>query len=244
MQNAEDLFNRGLEFKNVNDYKSAIDAFNSAIQLQWSFTAAYIEAGNCASLLRDFNLALKFYSSAIETDPVSPVPYYNIGLTFLDLQNQADAIKWFQETLRIDPQYRAAYIHLAQQHAAARHDRLAIRLLIKAAYVPPYMAAPLVAAGKLYYQSTFELQAIRCFERAVRIDAWNGDAYFQLGFAEWRKGDFARATRSLSFAVNADPNNKLAATLLRRAYERLTPKQQQVDAIQESLFNDSVLSAA
>src|ERR1051325_7452693 len=108
MRSAEELFNQGLEFKNVSDYKSAIDAFNSAIQLQWSFTAAYIEAGNCASLLQDFESALKFYSSAIETDPVSPVPYYNIGLTFVDLEKQAEAIKWLRETIRIDPQYRLA----------------------------------------------------------------------------------------------------------------------------------------
>jgi tetratricopeptide (TPR) repeat protein len=244
MHTAEDLFDRGLQFKETKDYKKAIEAFSSAFQLRWSFTAAYIEAGNCASLLKRYEDALTFYSSAIETDRVSPVPYYNIGLTHLDIGDRGQALNWFERTIEIDRRYRLAYLQLAQQHATDRRYRLAIALLTKAAYIKPCLAAPLVTAGKLYFENTFETEAIRCFQRAIKLDAWNADAYFQLGFVQWRKGDFARAVRSLSFALNADPTNKLADKLLKNAYQRLKPKHERHQSVQEALFNDSELSAA
>jgi tetratricopeptide (TPR) repeat protein len=106
----DDLFSRGLLFKASGDYPSAIEAFSSAIKLRWSFIAAYIEAGNCASLLRDFKSALHFYSAAIETDPQSPVPHYNIALTHADIGNQTESITWLQQTIEINPQYRSSMV--------------------------------------------------------------------------------------------------------------------------------------
>ena len=77
MQCADDLFSEGVRLKEEKNFESALNAFRSATLLQWDFTAAHIEAGNCASAIQQYELALDFYASAIETNYSSPIPYYN-----------------------------------------------------------------------------------------------------------------------------------------------------------------------
>jgi tetratricopeptide (TPR) repeat protein len=238
MHSFAELFDKGFQLKENKDYRGAIEAFHAAIQLQWNLTAAHIEQGNCASLLGQHGRALEFYSSAIETDQTCAIACYNTGLTWLDLRNHEQAYAWFvARTIEIDRTYRLAYLRLAQLHANAPHDRSAITLLIRAAQIEPKIAAPLVAAGTLYYKNTDTVRAVRCFEKALRIDAWNTDAYYYLGLTYYRQGDFARAVRSLSLAVNSDSSNKLARTLLKRAAKQLQPKRIRTAPIQTDLFH-------
>ena len=140
---------------------------------------------------------------------------------------------------------------MAQHFANHRQNRIAIYWLIKAAYIEPRLADPLIAAGSLYYRSTDQDRAIRCFERAVRLDAWNTNAYYFLGLAQYRKGDFARAVRSFSFAVNCDRSNKSANALLKKSATllkhssapQLGPKRRNSSAFQEALFSPIELLA-
>lgn len=243
IQSSLDLFSKGIQLKEAKEYARAIEAFHAASQLQWNLTAAHIESGNCASLLGQHDRALEFYLSAIDTDPGSPVAYYNTALTWLDRGKPLEAFDWFYRTIATDRNYRLAYLQLARLHAKTRQDRSSIALLITAAHIEPKIAAPLVAAGTLYFRNTETVRAIRCFERAVRIDAWNSDAYYYLGFAYYRQGDFARAVRSLSLAVNSDSSNTLARTLLRRAATQLKPKKSRIAPIQTALFHAADSSA-
>ena len=240
----ETLFARGLQFKENQEHEKALDAFNAAVQLRWQFTDAHIEIGNSASILKDYGRALAAYASAIEIHPHCAIAYYNTALTYLDMSQPDQALTWLRETIKVDRLYRLAYLQMAQLFASKRRDRSAICLLIKAAYLEPRLADPLIAAGNLYYRNTDEERAIRCFERAVRLDSWNANAYYFLGLAYYRKGDFARAVRSLSFAANCDSSHKQAAALLRTANAQLRPKKRKSSAVQESLFSPIELTAA
>jgi tetratricopeptide (TPR) repeat protein len=237
MESAEDNFTKGLQLKADGEHAKACEAFHAATQLKWNFTAAHIELGNAASTLKNYDRALKAYQEAIETDPLAATAYYNIALTYIDLSETVLAADWLTRTLKIDPQYRPAYIQTAQLLSQDGRDRSAIYLLIKAAYLKPYSAPPLVSAGKLYHRNTQPAAAIRCYERALRIDAWNTHAFYHLGFAQYHRGELAKAIRSLAHSVNSDPSNKLAAALLKTAYAALRPKKRAKKPIQDKLFD-------
>jgi len=218
---ADQCFEQGKELLRSERYQEAADQFNAAIQLQWTFTSAHIELGNAYSALGYFERALNAYQNALEADASSILAHYNIGVTFADAGDKDQAREWLLRTVKVDSSYRPAYIQLAR---LSQRDHVAIALLLRAGRVVPKVAAPFIEAGNIYYQNTEYARAMRCYQRALRVDPWNAQAFFRLGLAHYRNGRLVEAGFALANAVNRDPGFETAAVLLKGIERRLSRK--------------------
>jgi tetratricopeptide (TPR) repeat protein len=93
--------------------------------------------GNTASILKDYDRALRAYRHAIETNEQSGAAHYNVGMTYIDLNEIDSACRWLRRRIEVERNYRPAYIHLARLFAREKKDRNAITLLIRAAHLSP-----------------------------------------------------------------------------------------------------------
>lgn len=234
---AEALFQKGLDQYQKKEFKKALETFAATVQLQWTLIAAHIQLGNTCIELKDFPRAMKAYEAVIEIEPYEPSAYFNIALVH-ESQNQPDLSKqWLTRTLDIAPAYAPAYFSLARLLHSQRKTREAIALLIRSAHKRPRNPDALVRAGQLYFEHTCYHEAIRCYEKALRIDAWHSDAYFNLGLAQFRIGRIAPAALSLGHSLNRNPKNKAARTILKVVQAHLLPKPQKSTKPKQSAFS-------
>jgi len=232
----EQLYKAGVDHLEKKDLRGAAASFRAAIQLKWSFPAAHIQLGNVASALRDYDQAFQAYNSVIEIDPQEPAAYYNVALTYVDLNDLNNAQQWLQRTIKIDRSYTPAYLEFANLLTKAGKERSAIAVLLKANNQNSRSPEALVRAGQLYYRNTHYREAIKCYQRAIRIDAWHTDAFFHLGIAQYKNGEFGKAMLSLAHVLNQDPTNKIAGALMKFAHRFLRPPKEKQSAPIQSSF--------
>ena len=66
---AKDYFNQGISYMCLLKHQLAISLFEKAIQLNSSFTRAYLSKANCFYNLKKYEEAIDFYSKVIELNP-------------------------------------------------------------------------------------------------------------------------------------------------------------------------------
>jgi len=97
------LNNRGLIFSTQGKLPQAIADFTKAIEINPTYTNAYINRGFMYNKQGDFNLAILDYSRAIEINPRLPEALIDRGNVFLKLGNTQQALSDFQNAVTLTP---------------------------------------------------------------------------------------------------------------------------------------------
>lgn len=137
--NADDYFSRALEFSLVQDYTSAIDNLNKAIELRSNFALAYFTRANLRYKLIeyqrnnqlesfvdkknkttdllpkdksdkiDFELILRDYDKTIDLASDFSFAYYNKGNVMCYMKNFKSGLSCYDKAVEIDPDFAEAY---------------------------------------------------------------------------------------------------------------------------------------
>jgi len=103
--------NRGVTYRERENYQQAIKDYDKAIDLDPKFVKTYYNRAITYDILGNYQQALKDYDKAIELDPKEAKSYNNRGIVYGRLGNLPQAIKDFGKALELDPQYAAAYMN-------------------------------------------------------------------------------------------------------------------------------------
>ena len=66
--------------------------------------------------------------------------------------------------------------------------------------------------------STYRRNAVKSFQRAIKIDPWSPDAYYGLGLLYKNEGMPVMAAKQFKKALEVDPDNRAAKKELRLIY--------------------------
>jgi len=102
--------NRGIEYANNKDYKSAIADFNEAIRINPNDASVYFNRGNVYYNNKDYNNAIVDYSLSIKINPNDAVVYYNRGNAYLNKNDYNNAIVDYSLSMKINPNNASAYL--------------------------------------------------------------------------------------------------------------------------------------
>jgi tetratricopeptide (TPR) repeat protein len=130
-------YNVGNLLSSSGDYRSAIDCYSKAIDLEPNYLSAYNNKGNCFSQLEDYSSALKCYDRAIQIDPNCIDAYCNKGNVFNNLKDFNEAIKYYNICVKIDPTYKMAYKYKANALQEQRDFPAAVKWYNKAIEMSP-----------------------------------------------------------------------------------------------------------
>ena len=138
---ADNYFLRALEFSLVQDYTSAIDDLNKAIELRSNFTLAYFTRANLRFKLIQYQSAnqteskpdtkskinqtpfndeisklqyemiLRDYEKTIDLAPDFSFAYFNKGNLYCSMKNFKSAISSYSKAIEIDPDFAEAYFN-------------------------------------------------------------------------------------------------------------------------------------
>jgi tetratricopeptide (TPR) repeat protein len=100
----------------------------------------YFREGYVASMAREWDAAIDWYSKSIEADPENPEVYFQRAITFEMTGHPARAIADYEKTLELKPDYYLAMEYLAKLYERSGQYGKALRLYKR--------ALPLVENGK------------------------------------------------------------------------------------------------
>lgn len=216
---ARQLYKEGLAFRSSGQLQAAVTRFTAAINLNQSYTDAYLQLGDIYRIQQQPEKAFSQYQTALNKQPgnigamkgLAAVSYeqheYEKALTFaMQLRQQGVS----GESLLIGQCYYAL-----DDNNAALEALLVACAELPGNSEPPYLLAQIYATGEQYENS------IHYYQLAIRADSNRSQLYYELGMMYFNTNDYAHAVTNFEHAaalgqtLNADYHYNLGVACIK-----------------------------
>lgn len=152
-----------------------------------------------------FELAIKNFSEAIQSDPTHSIAYYNRGICKSNLNQNSNAVVDFSESIRLDPEHKSAFqdrgfcnFKLHQYTEAITDYSVAIRL-------NPKDDSIIHARGHCKLVLKQYIEAIEDLSEAILLNPNDARTYNNRGFCQAQLEQHTEAIADYTEAVRLDP---------------------------------------
>jgi tetratricopeptide (TPR) repeat protein len=185
--NATVFYKAGLDYKNKNMFREAMDAFNKAITLDKKYDSAYVEMGQIHLRTNNPDLAIVNFNKAISVNPKMADAYIALGKLYRDVKpNYDSAIICFTAAIAIDSINKETFYSIAWcYNAKGEYDR-AIPYGIKALEIDNTYRPAYSELGHAYRRLEKYAEAIAQFKKNIAISPvdlamlYSGYCYIEL----------------------------------------------------------------
>lgn len=134
---ANDVFQLGVLYYEMNQYDQAIPQFESALNKGNNRSVTLFNLGLCYYGLRNYNEALQLFTESATDTEDEKLVVYNIGSCYLQLKDYKNAIQKLEQCIALDANYAKAYYLLgfAKYNTNKLHDA-------KAAFIRAHQLDP------------------------------------------------------------------------------------------------------
>lgn len=211
-QDAQTLYNRGLELKFQKKIPEALDVFKQAVGLRPGYTEALYELGWCYNDLRVYDQAITVLRKAREGWPRIPKLHFELGYAFDKMEQTDSAIQAYQACLRYKPDHSGALRQLG--YIAYNKDRYEEAI----AYFRQYEAAAKadITDYIYFYRKGYMLNALKRFdsalialERSERLNPSYVNTWLEKGYACTRLKMNDNAIYNFKKALELDPRSHI-----------------------------------
>jgi tetratricopeptide (TPR) repeat protein len=128
MKDAEFYYNRGLENNVLGRCVEAVDDYTKAIELNPSYTGAYLQRGTLGyKLLKRYEEALGDFDKAIELSPGCAAAYLHRGIVKCHLLKFLEALPDFDKAVELDPNEERAYFNRGKNKYMLKYSEEEVR---------------------------------------------------------------------------------------------------------------------
>lgn len=107
-------YNRGKEYRFLNQHENAIKDYKKAIQLDSMVIEYWVSMAVSHSYLDQSDMAIAVYKRAINIDPTYAMIYYNLGNIYASKNDFTNAIPYLQTAIEYKYDYGNAYLSLGE----------------------------------------------------------------------------------------------------------------------------------
>ena len=157
-----------LEIENQN-YDTAIDDCNKALELDSTFLDAYFYIGVIHHKKYDYETAINYFKKSIDLNPKFAKSWNHMGLSYEKLDQYDVAINSYKKAGEYEPYYALAHYNLANAYKHENQFDNAIKSYKKATEIDPDYAEAFLFMGATYFDKNEYYPAIELFERAIEI---------------------------------------------------------------------------
>lgn len=190
----------------------ALPYAQKAVKLEPSQVQYQIELGEALQGTGDNQGSLNAFKTALAHDDkksanVTARIYADMGVTQLNLHQEADGIASINQAERIAPNSPVAYQALASYYIRNGKLDAALGPLVQLAAILPNDPQVQVDIGDIYVQKKDFAKAKMAYDKALSIDPENGNAIFGGAQIAAIQGDLPGTSAALAKALAASPNN-------------------------------------
>ena len=191
---------RGVTRRNLEDYRRALQDFDSAISIASDpmLVRSYIHRGIVYYELKDYERTLQDFDHAFEFDPSNVEALRARGIAHLEFKNYERAIEDFDRVLELDPQNVEACNARGVAYMDLKDYEHAMQDLDRAIELDSTYTWAFNNRGLLYlYLKDYE-RAIPDLKRGSELDAGNPNSYFNLGNAYYNLKEYQQSVQYFS----------------------------------------------
>ncbi|MFM7016406.1 MAG: tetratricopeptide repeat protein [Bacteroidota bacterium] len=191
-------YNLGIAYKEKNDFKNAVYAFDQArsykaFDTDEKLSSAGIAYGSNGQLEK----AITDLKAAIALNPNSADNYNNLGLYLGENKMYDESFAAFQKALSIKPNFDKVYYNRGNIFAQQNNFRAAISNYKNALTINPSYADAYNNLGNCYAVLGVKDSSLYWFNESVKLDPSNGKAWVNLSITYRLMGDSIKANECL-----------------------------------------------
>jgi superkiller protein 3 len=245
-------------FRKLNQPDQAKSAFEAAYQLNPEGPAVLARLGEIALDEKRFDLAIKYFTSALEKQPEANRLHYSLGMAYrgkgdmekarLHLSQYGmvgvqppDPVKTHLEKL-----VTGYWTHILAGKLAFSAGRYteAAQAFEKAIKKNPEDAGARINLSAALGQLKKYQEAITQLQEAIRLEPENVTAHFNLGSLQVTSGDYKEAIKHFQFVVKKNPKDSQAHLALANGFQKEQQYEKAIEHYKVALSLDPGLSWA
>ncbi|ETV82751.1 hypothetical protein H257_04549 [Aphanomyces astaci] len=134
---------------------------------------AWCVAGNCFSLQKEHDVALDFFTRAIQVDPTFPYAYTLAGHEYVSNEDFDKAVACFRQALRVDPRHYNAWCGLGTIYFKQEKLAVADYHFGRAVAINPHSSLLHCFRGVVLHALTKDDDALAALDTALALNATN-----------------------------------------------------------------------
>lgn len=178
----------------------------------------FLQRGNEAFDISDFNNALRFYNEAINADSSFVDAWNNKGLTLMKLQRFDEAIYCFNKATTIKPEYGEALLNSARANLEVHQHFAALEQLELLARLWPDTSLIPFTTGLIYADMGKNTESIAEFKTALVKDSTNVESLINMANLYYQENELDTAIFCVERAMMIDANHPEAYNVLAMVY--------------------------
>jgi len=199
--------NRGLIYKRLQEYESAILDYQKAIKLEPKSWQAYSNLGDTYLAQEQHDQAIDTYKKVIQLNPAHKNSYHNIANAYLWKELYREAIEYYQQTLTMDNQCVESLNGMGVAlHALEKHDE-AIACYKQVLQINPNCAQAYANWGLLLTDLNRPQEAEEKHKKAIELEPNSAHFYSNLGISYKEQNQIDLALKNLQKAIDLDPQD-------------------------------------
>uniref|UniRef100_A0A1B0G6B6 Cell division cycle protein 27 homolog n=1 Tax=Glossina morsitans morsitans TaxID=37546 RepID=A0A1B0G6B6_GLOMM len=178
-------------------------------------------AGNCFSLHKEHETAIKFFKRAVQVDADFVYSYTLLGHELVLTEELDKAMDYFRSAVVRDPRHYNAWFGIGTIYSKQEKYELAELHYIKALKINPQNSVILVHIGAMQYFMQKKEQALQTFNTAATLDPKNPLARFHRGSIYFSLGRHQEALRELEELKEIVPKESVVFYLIGKIHKSL-----------------------
>lgn len=207
-----DLYGR--YYKNIGNYKKAIDYFKKSIELNVFYQKNYFEIAYCYERLGQKELAASYYSQFLEYDSLSHIAWYNYGILLHDLQQYDKALVAYDYALQIDDMFADAWYNKGITFIHMGYYEEALECFNQAQFIDNFDEDVLFNLGKVHELLKNYENAINAYNKLLELSPDSPDALLSRASCYISNLKFHLAERDILYVYENFENKKVNALIL------------------------------
>jgi tetratricopeptide (TPR) repeat protein len=178
----------GIMLAEANRPFDALSFFEKSLQSKKD-PSTYNNRGNLYQTLKQYELALEDYETALKINKNFTDAYFNQGNCYKDLNQPAKAIDCYHKAVLSNPKYYTAYTNMGLCYQNLQEFNQALECFNKAIEIEPTYFGAYNNKGFCLHVLMRLDESIEAFKKATELNPDNNDAKFNIGFVYLLKGD-------------------------------------------------------
>jgi tetratricopeptide (TPR) repeat protein len=203
-QTTEQLLTQAAELYKEEKYNDIIALLPDGLLEQNKNAVLYAWRAIALGALKDTDLSIADYTTAISLDDKYLNAYFNRGLAWYDKQEYDKAIDDYTKALSLNTYYTDAYYNRGLAWSSKLEQNKAIDDYTKAIAIDDKYANAYYNRGLAWYYKTEYNKAIDDFTKAIDLDDKYADSYNNRGNAWYSKNEFDKALDDYNKAISID----------------------------------------
>ncbi len=238
----------GLQFMNSKNYADAVNQFkmaqvpgNRSYDVLYNLGRAYRQYGQSVKdkdknlFTENMKFAAEQFEQAAALKRGAVDAYFQLGMTYHDLDLYASAITAFKNALQYSPQDSAIYYQLGSVAMDQFYDREAEAYFLEGLKINPDHVLILIALGRLYVRMNQAQAAISVLRQATQRDPAMWEGWYELGRAHMKAREWKLALSALEQARQWNFEESDIYSAMASCYLKTNKKAEARQMVRESL---------